>query len=97
MMITRTVGLCVLAVLLAGCVRVNVHGTPRAWIESMAETRELAPPVRVATYNTSLYDDAAGGTVATMPGATAGTRGNTGCWCCRDIRSMTRRCARSSC
>lgn len=34
---------------LTGCVRVNVHGTP--------------PPLRVASYNTSLYDDSAGGVI----------------------------------
>jgi endonuclease/exonuclease/phosphatase family metal-dependent hydrolase len=37
------------------CVRVNVHGTP---------PRAAAPaPLRVATYNTSLYDETAGGLV----------------------------------
>jgi endonuclease/exonuclease/phosphatase family metal-dependent hydrolase len=39
----------------AACVRVNVHGTP---------PRAAAPmPLRVATYNTSLYDETAGGLV----------------------------------
>ncbi len=44
-------------VLLAGCVRVNVHGTPPATGGST---------VRIATYNASLYDDAAGGLVARL-------------------------------
>ncbi|QSX77131.1 endonuclease/exonuclease/phosphatase family protein [Agrilutibacter solisilvae] len=45
--------------LLAGCVRVAVHGDPDAWAESMG----MGPKLRVATYNTSLYDDAEGGLV----------------------------------
>ncbi|HEY0662412.1 MAG TPA: endonuclease/exonuclease/phosphatase family protein [Lysobacter sp.] len=45
--------------LLAGCVQVNVQGDPKAWAESMGMTA----PLRVATYNTSLYDDSGGGLI----------------------------------
>lgn len=62
----RVVFTCALA-MLAGCVRVNVQGNmpgnPQAWVEAMADTIERAPPLRVATYNTSLYDEAAGGLI----------------------------------
>ena len=51
-----------LAALVAGCVRMNVHGDPDAWSKAM---RERAP-VRVATYNTSLYSEQAGGLVARL-------------------------------
>src|SRR5690606_11565274 len=51
-----------LAALVAGCVRMNVHGDPDAWSNAM---RERAP-VRVATYNTSLYAEQAGGLVARL-------------------------------
>jgi len=63
---THALAWCVLAVL-AGCVRVNVQGNMpdklQAWVESMADTTELMPPLRVATYNTSLYDEASGGLI----------------------------------
>src|SRR5690606_26388018 len=49
-------------VALSGCVRVNVHGDPEAWAERMADSSNSIP-LRVATYNTSLYDDAEGGLV----------------------------------
>jgi hypothetical protein len=42
--------------LLAGCVRVRVHGDPAAALPAAA-------PLRVATYNVSLYDESAGGLV----------------------------------
>ena len=51
-----------LAALVAGCVRMNVHGDPDAWSKAM---RGHAP-VRVATYNTSLYDEQAGGLIARL-------------------------------
>jgi endonuclease/exonuclease/phosphatase family metal-dependent hydrolase len=45
----------VLAIASAGCLRVRVHGAPPA---------SVAPaPLRVATYNTSLYDDSDGGLI----------------------------------
>lgn len=49
--------------LAAACVRVNVHGTPPA-----------AGPLRVATYNTSLYDDTAGGLVRRLEAGDAQAR-----------------------
>jgi endonuclease/exonuclease/phosphatase family metal-dependent hydrolase len=56
------------ALLLAGCVRVSVHGDPDAWAESMGMT----PNLRVATYNTSLYDDAEGGLITRLETGDAG-------------------------
>jgi endonuclease/exonuclease/phosphatase family metal-dependent hydrolase len=56
------------ALLLAGCVRVAVHGDPDAWAEGMG----MGPNLRVATYNTSLYDDAEGGLVARLEAGDAG-------------------------
>ncbi|KGM57160.1 endonuclease [Lysobacter arseniciresistens ZS79] len=62
-----------LAVLaLAGCVRIAVHGNPEAWADDMADA--LSPPLRVATYNTSLYDEAAGGLVARLRAGDADAR-----------------------
>ena len=49
--------------LAAGCVRVNIQGNPEAWADSMAEQMGAAVPVRVATYNTSLYEEEAGGLI----------------------------------
>lgn len=48
------------AVALAGCLRVNVHGDPETRANDMPETMA---PLRVATYNTSLYDERNGGLV----------------------------------
>lgn len=53
----RTALLCLLLLpLLLGCLRVRVHGDPAAALATAA-------PLRVATYNASLYDEAAGGLV----------------------------------
>ena len=60
--ITQAIVLIVLAAL-AGCVRVNMQGNPKAWAESMADTIVTTTPLRVATYNTSLYDGASGGLI----------------------------------
>jgi endonuclease/exonuclease/phosphatase family metal-dependent hydrolase len=49
---------------------VNVHGDPKAWVKAQNETAQL----RVATYNTSLYDDADGGLVRRLEGDDAGAR-----------------------
>ncbi len=49
-----------LLALTAACVQVNVHGDP-AGLARM-------PPLRVATYNTSLYTEEAGGLVRTLEG-----------------------------
>ena len=51
--------LCLLA--LAGCLRVNVEGDPDAWARAMEQS--MAVPVRVATYNTSLYSERDNGLV----------------------------------
>lgn len=55
---------------LAGCVRVAVHGDPDAWAESMG----MGTKLRVATYNTSLYDDDAGGLVRRLEAGDVGAR-----------------------
>ncbi|RNF81730.1 endonuclease/exonuclease/phosphatase family protein [Montanilutibacter psychrotolerans] len=52
-----------LALSLTACLRIQVHGDPKAWTEHVAETMKMTPTIRVATYNTSLYDDADGGLV----------------------------------
>ncbi|MGO4777600.1 endonuclease/exonuclease/phosphatase family protein, partial [Lysobacter sp. 2RAB21] len=54
-----------IAALLAACTQVNVHGDPKAWAQSQNDTTESAADarLRVATYNTSLYDDADGGLI----------------------------------
>jgi Endonuclease/Exonuclease/phosphatase family len=56
--------------LTAGCVRVAVHGDPDAWAESMG----MGAKLRVATYNTSLYDDASGGLIRRLETGDAGAR-----------------------
>lgn len=52
--------LCLLAAVavLTACVRVNVYGDP-----ALARTPMSDPPLRIATYNVSLYDDAPGGLI----------------------------------
>lgn len=56
-----------LVVLCAGCVRIRVHGDPEAALASAAQRIEEAIlaslPLRVATYNTSLYDETDGGLI----------------------------------
>lgn len=49
-------------VLCAGCLRVRIHGDPAASAQSN-NTSGKPQPLRVATYNTSLYDDADGGLI----------------------------------
>lgn len=51
------------ASLLAGCVRVNIHGEPPP-----------PTPLRVASYNVSLYDDQAGGLLRRLQAGDAGAR-----------------------
>nr|WP_242003044.1 endonuclease/exonuclease/phosphatase family protein [Vulcaniibacterium tengchongense] len=48
----------------------NVEGDPKAWAEAM----DPSAPLRVATYNASLYDDAGGGLVRRLEGGDAGAR-----------------------
>lgn len=55
-----------LAASAAGCLRVRVHGAPTA----SAETA----PLRVATYNTSLYDDNDGGLIRRLEAGDPGAR-----------------------
>ena len=55
----RFLPLCLLLLACAGCVRIHVHGDPEAYLKQL----EGGSALRVATYNTSLYDDAAGGLV----------------------------------
>lgn len=55
-----------LAASAAGCLRVRVHGAPTASAE--------AAPLRVATYNTSLYDDNDGGLIRRLEAGDPGAR-----------------------
>lgn len=54
-------------VLCTGCVRINVHGDPEAALAGATQrveaTMAASAPLRVATYNTSLYDNADGGLI----------------------------------
>lgn len=59
-------------VVLAACVRVRVHGDREAWARDIQASGPRA--VRVATYNTSLYDDANGGLVARLEAGDANAR-----------------------
>jgi endonuclease/exonuclease/phosphatase family metal-dependent hydrolase len=56
----------ILLPLLAACVQVNVHGDPSAYIAGKS--------MRVATYNTSLFSDEAGGLVRELEGDSAHAR-----------------------
>lgn len=58
------------AVLLAACTQVNVKGDPEAWARAMTADDTL----RVATYNTSLFDDQAGGVIRRLEGGDPGAR-----------------------
>lgn len=55
----------VLAIASAGCLRVRVHGAPPASAGPPSNTSasNTSAPLRVATYNTSLYDDSDGGLI----------------------------------
>ncbi|WP_082638774.1 endonuclease/exonuclease/phosphatase family protein [Lysobacter antibioticus] len=55
-------GAALAALLMTACTQVNVHGDPKAWVRDQADA-SAAAPLRVATYNTSLYDDADGGLI----------------------------------
>lgn len=59
-----------IAALVAGCVRMNVHGNPDAWAQAVRSQGA----VRMATYNTSLYDDRAGGLIARLRSGDDGAR-----------------------
>src|SRR3546814_1652893 len=53
----RLIPLCLLLLACAGCVRMHVYGDPQAYAAGAGDT------LRIATYNASLHDDAAGGLV----------------------------------
>jgi hypothetical protein len=52
-----------LALATAGCLRINVQGDPARALDQLESVMRQAMPVRVATYNTSLYSDEDGGLV----------------------------------
>src|SRR5687768_11918012 len=75
----RLLGACAMAVLAAGCLRINVQGEPtraleRHALEKLETIMRQATPLRVATYNTSLYSDEAGGLVRRLEGDDANAR-----------------------
>ena len=76
----RVTAAALLVLATAGCLRVNVHGTPDAEaLRRLPERMERAvrsamPPVRFATYNTSLYSDEAGGLVQRLEAGDAEAR-----------------------
>jgi hypothetical protein len=65
--------LALLATVLAACVRLRVHGDREAWKRDIRAAGPAA--LRIATYNLSLYDDAAGGLIARLQGDDANARG----------------------
>lgn len=76
----RIIALACLAVASAACLRINVQGAPdtRA-LERLPEDlsqaiRDAMPPVRFATYNTSLYSDDDGGLIKRLQGDDAQAR-----------------------
>ena len=66
----RFLPLCLLFLAGAGCVRMHVHGDPVAYLKQLDGGHAL----RVATYNTSLYDDEAGGLVRRLEAGDARAR-----------------------
>ena len=58
--------------LLTACVRMRVHGDRDAWARDALARG--AQPLRIATYNVSLYDEAAGGLVARLERGDADAR-----------------------
>lgn len=63
---------CILPVLMlvlavTGCVRVAVHGDRQAY-DNDRQTMSNSKPLRVATYNTSLYGDTSGGLIRQLEG-----------------------------
>ena len=78
--VTRFIVLVTLVLTSAACLRVNVQGTPdqRALEQLPGEMsrviRDALPPVRFATYNTSLYSDEDGGLIKRLQGDDADAR-----------------------
>lgn len=63
----RSLALLVLALAVGGCVRVSVHGDRQAYEEANRPMTDTTP-LRVATYNVSLYSEEAGGLVRQLEG-----------------------------
>ncbi len=65
-------------VLCAGCLRVRVHGDPQAALagngQRIGNAAAAAAPLRVATYNVSLYDEASGGLIRRLESADPAAR-----------------------
>ena len=63
----------------AGCLRIRVHGGPEAALAGAAQRVEHAltasQPLRVATYNTSLYNDTDGGLIQRLEAGDPAARG----------------------
>jgi len=68
--------LCACATLVAvtGCLRINVQGDPARALERLDGMIRSAIPLRVATYNTSLYSNEAGGLVRRLEAGDEGAR-----------------------
>ncbi len=67
LVVTRALAVLTLAIVIAGCVRVTVHGDARAYDDAV-QTMDDSAPLRAATYNTSLYTDDAGGLIRQLEG-----------------------------
>ena len=69
----RLLGACAMVVFVAGCLRINIQGDParaleRGALEKVEAIMRQATPLRVATYNTSLYSDEDGGLIGRLEG-----------------------------
>jgi hypothetical protein len=57
----------IVGIALSGCLRIRVHGDPAAAAEQLSQRAidalAAALPLRVASYNVSLYDETAGGVI----------------------------------
>ncbi|QOW19006.1 endonuclease/exonuclease/phosphatase family protein [Lysobacter ciconiae] len=69
----RSLALLVLALAVGGCVRVSVHGDRGAYEEANRPMTD-STPLRVATYNVSLYSEEAGGLIRQLEGEDAQAR-----------------------
>lgn len=63
----RSLVLLMLALAVTGCVRVTVHGDRSAYDDANRKMTDTSP-LRVATYNTSLYSEDAGGLIRQLEG-----------------------------
>jgi endonuclease/exonuclease/phosphatase family metal-dependent hydrolase len=64
----------VLLIAATGCLRINVHGDPEQALARIEGMVRRAVPLRVATYNTSLYSDDAGGLARRLQAGDADAR-----------------------